>query len=334
VLGKMLIATRFGLGIKDPAWFEHRFALLSAITAPSLMAQEDQRFEWVLFVDPGVSDALREELGPVLAQFEDRVHIWSGSREPEALSKLVEARSLADDQDHLLVGRIDDDDAWARQTITEVRARVERWRMSQPVQSGYGVSFESGLVWRMYDMVDMDQPDEEVVLEAAVRGYTCPFTSISGFTYARVHEALRAVVTGHASVEGLMLDQHYAVDVISTGEPMWLYCRHKQTDGPVKRGEGPELDLTINDLAKRFGISMTSAQHYISNSHTYGYVRSLRMQGLRAKVIQELKSVNRTLTMLSSEERRGHKLLGRRASLLAELEKLSVHAIRKPDSGT
>lgn len=329
---RMLIATRFGLGIKDPSWFEHRLVLLAAITASSLMAQEDQEFEWVLFVDPGLPGSIREKLEQILAPFEDRAHVWPGSREPAALHELVSARDLIDDQGAVLVGRIDDDDAWVRGTVGEVRARVNRWCATATEYPGYGLSFESGLVWRMYDMVDLDQQDEEIVLKAAVRSYTCPFTSISGYTYAGVEDALNAVVTGHASVERLMMERGYTVDIVASDRPMWLYCRHKQTDGPIRRGEGPELGLTVGGLQEQFGIDAPRVRAYIANSDIYGYVRSLRMQGLRANAVRELREIDRTLAMMADDERKDHSLVGRRITLIEELGRLSMNAIRNPEA--
>lgn len=329
VAPRMLVATRFGLGIKDPAWFEHRLVLLSAITASSLMAQDDQRFEWVLFIDPGLPEAVHDGLEQIIAPFGGRAHIWPGNREPSALHELARARNLIDDRGALLVGRIDDDDAWVRHTVDEVCERVQRWRMHSAEHPGYGLSFRSGVVWRMYDMIDLDQPGRRAMLRAAMRRYACHFTSISGFTYARVEEALRAVVTGHATVEELMRDQGYAIDVITTKNPMWLYCRHKQTDAPVKRGEGPKLCLTIDDLEERFGISAAHTRDYIANHDAHGYVRSLRMQGLRAEAVQELKSIDRAIAVMTKPGE-VHPLISRRATLVAELEKLSANAIREP----
>jgi Putative rhamnosyl transferase len=48
---ELLVATRFGAGIKDPAGFDNRLVLLDVITAPSLLSQTDQGFRWVVFSD-------------------------------------------------------------------------------------------------------------------------------------------------------------------------------------------------------------------------------------------------------------------------------------------
>jgi Putative rhamnosyl transferase len=59
---QMLIGTHFGIGIRDREWFEHRLSLFSSVTAPSLLAQEDQSFHWALFVDSALPADIRERL--------------------------------------------------------------------------------------------------------------------------------------------------------------------------------------------------------------------------------------------------------------------------------
>lgn len=329
---RMLIVTRFGIGVRDLAWYEHRLALLSGITQPSLLAQTDQAFDWVLVTDPSLPDSLRRRLRKIVEPFAERAHLCPHSRYVPTLREIATRRRMVDGVGNLLVGRIDDDDAWVRHTVEEVRARVACWRRGGPDTSGYGLSFATGLAWQMYDMVDLDRLEigrDKIVLKAAIRGYSHPFTSISGYTYAKAPEALAAVVTGHARVEALMRENGYTVDVV-WGDSMWLYCRHKQTDSPVVRGEGPKLDLSVADLEASFGIDPVLVKRYIAAQNRYGYVRSLRMQGLRAEVLRELKAINVTLASENGGAREDDQLLNRRATLLARLEDLSANAISSP----
>ena len=57
------IITRFGIGIFDESWFEHRFALFRALTLPSVLNQSSRDFVWLLCVDqempPGLDMVLR-----------------------------------------------------------------------------------------------------------------------------------------------------------------------------------------------------------------------------------------------------------------------------------
>lgn len=332
-VSRMLVATRFGIGIQDPAWYEHRLMLLSAITLPSLLAQTDQEFEWALVVDRSLSSGVRRSLEHLLSPLGDRVHLCAHGSHLPTLRHLARDRCLVDQAGYLLAGRLDDDDAWARDTVSAVRKRVEQWHVSGDSAPGYGLSFEDGIAWMMYDMINLDKITEEgqsAVVPAALKPYAFPFTSISGYTYAEADEALTALVTGHARVEEVMKEKGYAIDIVSTQQPMWLYCRHKQTDAPVNRGKGPVLKMTVADLAERFGIDEEAAQSYIANSDRYGYVRSLRMQGLRANATRELRKVERTLAVTSSDSQLFLSLMDRRIALEAELSELSGNAVEAP----
>jgi hypothetical protein len=328
----MLVLTRFGIGIRDPAWFEHRLVLFAAITQPSLLAQTSQDFDWAILVDSELPDAVRCRLQEVLLPFEGRAYLCHLRQDPTLL-KLVEARGLVDRHGCLLAGRVDDDDAWSRNTVDEVNARVATWRRNREHAGGYGLTFESGLVWLMYDMHDLDQLERrglEVLRKAAVRHYTYPFTSISNYTYAKPPEVLETARMSHARAEGLMKKRGYTVDRIQTTEPMWLYCRHKQTDSPIERGEGPNLGLSISELGKLFGIDPALTRKYIDERDSYGYGRVLRKFTQRGKIIRELKEIATRLGMADTARQQAELLVNRQAELRSELAMLSESVTSKP----
>lgn len=325
---RMLIATRFGLGIQDPTWFEHRFVLLTAITMPSLMAQEDQSFEWVLRVDASLPEAVHTKLTELISPFEGRAHICPNNH--AALMTLVEDRDLSDSSGRLLVGRIDDDDAWDRHTVADVRSRVERWSRKNNATVGYGLSFETGLVWLMYDMIEMDQLWRRGVLvtcEAAVKAYRYPFTSISGYAYAAAADALTTLYTGHAEVADLMKEREYTIDVVATDHPRWLYCRHKQADSSVDRGEGPDLGIKVSDMAAMFGIDKVRAQRYIESNQQYGYCRVMQKFDKRGQLIRELQKLDQEIQQDGSRSANNAGLQSERLKLMAKLEDLSTNVV-------
>ena len=69
-----------------------------------------------------------------------------------------------------------------------------------------------------------------------------------------------------------MRDRGCAVEIVSTEEPMWLYCRHKQADFSIERGEGPNLEMSLNDLNRMFGVDTARTARYIANSDQYKYL--------------------------------------------------------------
>ena len=107
----MLICTRFGLRVRERAWLEHRLKLISAITAPSLLAQQDQSFTWVLLVDDGLPDDIRGELKEILHPFGDWAVLCQRTiHTSQALVEVAVDRGISGRSPYLLTARIDDDD--------------------------------------------------------------------------------------------------------------------------------------------------------------------------------------------------------------------------------
>lgn len=276
VAPRLLIGTRFGLQIQDPDWFEHRIALFSAITAPSMMAQEDQNFHWVLLVDRDLPSKARSALEDTLAPFDGRafLHTQHGLSSASLLA-LVEERGLIDRDGYILTGRIDDDDAWHKTTVGEVRRRVARWLDSKEDRRGFCMTFDDGLVWIMYDMTDVDQMRRQgvtVTHKAAMRPFTSSFTSMSGFVCSHAADKMTSYSSKHSGLPGLLEDKGFAVEIVSTVEPMWLYTRHKQAAGSANKGSATaELNMGIDALSDRFGIDVACTHRYLTDADSYGY---------------------------------------------------------------
>lgn len=275
MLPKLLIATRLGLGIRDPAWFAHRLAVMSAITAPSLLAQDDQEYEWGIFVGPDCPDSAFQSLEGIVEPFMGRAFIDSNGHSSENLLRIAANRGLVQPSGHLFTGRIDDDDAWARETVRTARNRLSSWLEQGNPAAGLGLTFDKGLVWVMYDMLDVKHlqlEGDETLRRASLRPYTHPFTGISGFVCSHISDGMSAISAGHQEVPERLYENGFEINVVSTPDPMWLYCRHKQTDSTVERAAKSEkLDIDLEFLGNRFGINVSQAASYISGEQGYGY---------------------------------------------------------------
>lgn len=330
----MLIATRFGLGIKDPGWFRHRIALLSSITASSLLAQDDQRFEWVVFVDSGLPSTVRDELAKVLARFNGRAYTDPNGHEPDNLLAIARNRELVGDDGYLLTGRIDDDDAWDRGTISAVRRHLASWQERCDSSHGYGMTFETGFVWIMYDMLDVDHLQKRgasVIRQAAVRPYSYPFTSISGFVYSPMSDGLTSISAGHPKLPELLAERKFSVESIATDRPMWLYCRHKQTTSPIRRAEEVDsVDVALAELAEQFGIDAAKVNQYTMSIDRHGYSRIGHWEH-RSELRAALKAMNQKMADPLVSESEVAELKGKSAKLSGELESLSENVMCRPD---
>jgi hypothetical protein len=278
---RLLIATRLGLGIRDPAWFDHRLAVMSAVTAPSLAAQDDQEFEWAIFVSPDLPKGARHTLDELIAPFDGRAFVDSNGHSAKNLLSLAADRGLVSSSGYVLTGRIDDDDAWVRHTVSTVRARTASWLNRQRSAPGFGLTFENGLVWVMYDMLDIEQlqlKGDEAIRPASVRAFRYPFTSISGFVLSPLSHGMTPLGGSHSAVPRYLGEQGFEVEVVSTEEPMWLYCRHKQTTSAVERAADDDaLEIGLSDLTRTFGIDEARVRSYIAKAGEYGYSRSKRL---------------------------------------------------------
>ena len=333
---RMLVATRFGLGIQDPAWFDHRIAVMSAITAPSLMAQDDQEFDWGIFVTPRLPKEARWALEELVAPFDGRAFIDSNGHSPKNLLEIAVDRGAVHSSGHILTGRIDDDDAWTKETVGEVRARTASWLRQRNSAPGFGLTFEDGLVWVMYDMLDVAKlqlQGDDAIRRASLRPYSCPFTSISGFVCSPLSHGLTPIAGSHSSVPNYLAAQGFEVNVVSTDEPMWLYCRHKQADSVIERVvDGDELEIDLGELSRKFGINETQVMHYIAQAKEHGYSTTKRIFERRGEIRNALKETSRKIAdpEVSASERAN--LEQKVSRLKSEHAQLGENLIAEPGS--
>ncbi|HET8862117.1 MAG TPA: glycosyltransferase, partial [Solirubrobacterales bacterium] len=335
---RMLIATRFGLGIRDPAWFEHRLVVMSAITVPSLMAQDDQEFDWGIFVEPDLSSDIRRALDTLIEPFDGRAFIDTHGHTPENLLKIATERNLVHPSGHVLLGRIDDDDAWAVGTVHRVREYTANWMRCQGDAPGFGLTFENGLVWIMYDMLDVDHLQSRGDAKprcASIRPYTCPWASISEFVYAPLSTGVTPIAGSHANVPKELTAQGFDIEVLGNDQPMWLYCRHKQADSAIERAaaDSPNLELRVDELSGMFGIDSTKALDYIANAGTFGYTIKKRLFDRRGELHDAFVDAGSRAAVANLSELEANSLKLKEFRRREEWAQLGSNLIAKPSDG-
>ena len=337
---RLLVATRFGIGISDPAWFEHRLALMSAITAPSLLAQSDQEFVWGIFVGANLPERARRGLEDIVAPFEGRAFIDFKGHTPDNLLALAVERGLEHPSGHVLTGRIDDDDAWSTHTVEEVRAFTGDWLSRQSSRPGFGLTFANGLVWVMYDMLDIDRLQsvgDSTERPASIRAYSCPWISISEFVCSPLSIGMTPIKGSHAKVPEELESEGFEIHVVDNESPMWLYCRHKQTDSGIERATPEdELELSAESLADLFGIDGERTDAYIRRSAEYGYSTKKRLFDRRGELHNEFTDAEGRAADLASHELELADLAGKASRRRDEWARLGHDLIAQPnqDPGT
>jgi Putative rhamnosyl transferase len=329
---KLLIGTRFGLGIRDPEWFEHRLEVISAITVPSLLAQDDQNFHWALFIDPDLPSNTLRALEERLALFKGRAFLCTERHHESAtVMALAQDRGLVDDDGYVLTGRIDDDDAWHRKTVRAVRERAENWRRNRGGTPGLAFTFETGLVWIMYEMLDIERLQEKgdrLIHNAGLRTYSVPFPSMSGFIFCHHRDGIGAISISHARIPKIVASKGYEIEYVSTDNPMWLYCRHKQSISSSQRSEkADEVEVSLAKLARDFGIDEGRAKSYIANAHEHGYGIEKRLIGRRFLLTTALKEAHGRLNDPSATDSQKARLKREEQQLKAAITKISERVV-------
>ncbi len=331
---KLLVGTVFGIRITDRAWLEHRLLLFSAVTAPSLLAQEDQGFEWAIFVGPGMAADVCEALEEILAPFDGRAFVVPRAfGAAAALPALAAERGLAGAGGYVLTGRIDDDDAWSRSTVGTVRERTAVWMARRDGTSGFGLTFEDGLAWTMYDMLDIDRLERDgrrVIRPASIRPFKHAFTSMSVFVCAQPDQP-GAVSGQHSLASEAMESMGFAVESIATDRPMWLYCRHKQAGDPIHKTNADEVEMSVADLAVEFGLDEARTNRYVETAGEHGYVMVPRVGRRLFRLFHELKEVERQIEKSASGAAALGELTSRRAALKDEMARVSANVVGDPD---
>jgi hypothetical protein len=319
---RLLLCTRFGIGVKDPAWFEHRFPLMEAITIPSLARQTRTDFDWRVFVDPDLDPAVRARLEQAIAPVAGARIVDRHAHTGKGLVTLGRELGVRN-SDWILTGRIDDDDAWARDTVEQVYAKAEAWLAAEGRGEGLALTFPRGLEWLMYDLVDVDKLllDRRMIRRQAVRPYPYAFHSMSVFVLAPFEAKFFAISASHSKMAERAAAQGYDVVEAEAGREMWLYARHKQALSSFHKAREPERPIDLDEFERVFGIDAARAAAYIESESDHGYLVEKRADDRRNALARRIGEIDEAMARADVMQRES--LAIERAAAEAEIERLS-----------
>lgn len=331
----MLICTRFGLRVKNLEWLQHRLTLLKAITAPSLLAQTDQHFDWHILIDDTLPADLRTALESVIAPFGHRATIEA---QPLHRSHTLVQRAIStprlSNSDYLLTARIDDDDAWSIHMVQAVRQEIATWLSTPQRAPGLSLSYQDGLEWIMYRMLEigaLQNRNKRIWQDAAIRKYRLPFIGMSVFVCAPFSEVATAMGDGHSRVaDTLSRQKGYAKTIISTEAPMWLCCRHKQAGSAIKKARGDFVTIDLTQLAAQFGINNQLTQRYIDHADDYAYSIVKEPIAKKYGLIADLRQIDAELAKPDNSMERRKRLLEQQGAVRTELDRLETDVLGMP----
>lgn len=121
-----VVATRLNIGAFSEAWLEYRQELFEVLTLPSIDAQTERDFVWVLGIDRDTPKPFRDRLDELVRT---RPHIRLLEAElfndfEPALVQWCLDEAAAKGRSHILTTRIDSDDALHRELFGEIQKRA------------------------------------------------------------------------------------------------------------------------------------------------------------------------------------------------------------------
>lgn len=322
----MLILTRYGRGILDERWYRHRANLIGSITAPSMIAQTDQNFRWIILIDPAIPASALDQLKQFIAPLGDRVTLDTGSRSTGATMIEYAMKHGMEVGGHLLTARIDDDDAWHREAIATVRRQAAEWLARPDRAEAVAMTFGLGFEWTMYDMIDADasaRRGKQVIRPAELHHFKSEFMGDSVFVVSKPDSALTCLAAGHGQMQQFFRDRGLDVLITERDRPMWLYTRHKQVSTNIRHGNEPPLPVDIAELASTFGIDQAGVERYLATHADYEYLIEKRTEHRRGLAMKGLREVEQAIREGGSTP----ELEQQRAQFVDELERLASNVV-------
>jgi len=146
---QIFIISRLGLGQRNGSFFQTALPYFFSALVPSISAQEDPRFHWLVLVDTAAPKWAIEKIGSVketVPQFS--LHLHDPFRRfdlmPEVGDLLREKGAVADA--YTITARVDADDALSRDYVSSLLLHSEIAQKSSPV-SAHGYISRSGAVY-------------------------------------------------------------------------------------------------------------------------------------------------------------------------------------------
>lgn len=124
-----ILLTRFNVktgfrsvGTLDADWLAHRFDLFETFCLPSLRAQTQPDFRWLVFFDEETPEPFRERIERI-AEWPTFCPVYISGLAPDALPSVIRPYL---DRPYLITSRMDNDDAVARDFVATIQRAFDR----------------------------------------------------------------------------------------------------------------------------------------------------------------------------------------------------------------
>jgi len=166
-------ADKSGVATRSNDWLDHRFDLFERYCLPSLVAQTNQDFTWLLFFDESTSENHRQRVEQAVQLCPQIQACYINGT--DFLTSIIE--SINDDTEILITTRIDNDDAFRDDALAVVRSYVQDLAADLCINFRYGFSFngdEAEIFSQKYNpfssLIELRKPEGFKTIHSASHG--------------------------------------------------------------------------------------------------------------------------------------------------------------------
>lgn len=225
---KHYVLTRFNLGKpEDGEYWEIRKRLFEEYCLPSMIAQTNQDFTWLVLFDKDTARMCRQRIAYWERSFKPFRHVYFNS-----MSRVrQDIRVACEGHSHVLTTRLDCDDLFHREALDRIRKAAEARKADEPVvidfPHGYHLYLPDELrayngPWNMFlSLVEPVETDDNL--------HTC---------LAKSHHNMKVFKTYHDE----------------TAPPMWIWLRHGTNLSPRDKHIGVLMPYFAADMEHDFAM--------------------------------------------------------------------------------
>ncbi|GAB3993053.1 hypothetical protein GCM10029992_03710 [Glycomyces albus] len=271
-----VLSTRLGIGVYDEAWFDYRLTLFENITVPSIRAQTEQDFDWLIVVDRHMPPRARIRLEQAVASvsratFAEVEHYSDYRKGIVTWSKERAAEASAD---RILSSRLDDDDALRSDLFERIREEADHYMRASEYE--YAVFAPTkGCIWSPSRRRGYTRYHDSHSLGLTVMERTDECRSVYGWPHREIKPKLAPKGAYLKDIDGDTDWWLYAVTTVSDSEKgdgerfkrimEHPYAYDLDDDRLAEFGLEPHHAATLADLAEP---ETTGSTKFLSTSTT------------------------------------------------------------------
>jgi hypothetical protein len=155
---------------------------------------------------------------------------------------------------------------------------------------------------------------------------------MSIFVYSRPLDEITAFSMGHSQAATELTRRNFAIEIVSNQQPMWLYCRHKQTEsetGTQRNAAITEIKKPLANLAHEFGLNETGIAKYLADASQYGYCVMKGNMHHRLMLVKAMREVQMRISDPEADDGQITRLHQEESKLAESMAHISENMINK-----